>query len=50
MQFLREEEKYGQTFYSVYHSSFRDFLGNERTVKRSGITLQGIIEMMANSM
>jgi hypothetical protein len=50
MQFLREEEKYGQTFYSVYHSSFRDFLRNERTVKRSGITLQGIIEMMANSM
>lgn len=49
MQFLREEEKYGQTFYSLYHSSFRDFLRNERTVKRSGITLQGIIEMMANS-
>jgi hypothetical protein len=50
MQFLREEEKYEQSFYSVYHSSFRDFLGNERTVKRAGITLQGIIEMMANSM
>jgi hypothetical protein len=50
MQFLREEEKYGQTFYSLYHSSFRDFLRNERTVKRAGITLQGIIEMMANSM
>jgi hypothetical protein len=50
MQFLREEEKYGQRFYSLYHSSFRDFLRNERTVKRSGITLQGIIEMMANSM
>lgn len=50
MQFLREEEKYGQTFYSVYHNSFRLFLRNERTVKRSGITLQGIIEMMANSM
>ncbi|MEQ8382126.1 MAG: ATP-binding protein [Coleofasciculus sp. A1-SPW-01] len=49
MQFLREEEKYGQIFYSLYHSSFRDFLRNEKTVKRAGITLQGIIEMMANS-
>jgi len=49
IQFLREEEKYRQTFYSLYHSSFRDFLRNEKTVKRAGITLQGIIEMMVNS-
>jgi hypothetical protein len=50
-QFLRPpEEKYRQTFYSLYHSSFQDFLRSERTVKAAGITLQGIIEMMANSM
>ncbi|PMB51298.1 hypothetical protein CEN39_15980 [Fischerella thermalis CCMEE 5201] len=48
-QFLREEEKYQQTFYSLYHSSFRDFLRNEKTVKRAGITLQGIIKMMTQS-
>jgi len=45
-QFLPEEKKYQQTFYSLYHSSFRDFLRNEKTVQRAGITLPGIITMM----
>ena len=48
-QFLREEKKYQQTFYSLYHSSFRDFLRNEKTVQRAGITLPGIITMMTQS-
>jgi hypothetical protein len=44
------EELYGQTHYSIYHASFRDFLHDQKLIKAAGITLQEIIEMMASSM
>lgn len=44
------EELYGQTHYSIYHASFRDFLHDQKIIKAAGITLQEIIDMMASSM
>jgi hypothetical protein len=48
IQILQEEEKYGQKFYNI-SDNFREFLRNEKTMKRAEITLQEIIEMMTNA-
>jgi hypothetical protein len=41
-QFLHEEPGPGGTHYSIYHNSFRDFLGKQKTVSKAGVTLKGI--------
>jgi hypothetical protein len=49
-RFLRKKNKYGQTFYSLYHSSFREFLHRKDIVQKAGIKLQKIIDMMTDSL
>jgi hypothetical protein len=49
-RFLRKKNKYGQTFYSLYHGSFREFLHRKDIVQKAGIKLQKIIDMMTDSL
>ena len=49
-QFLRHEQVDGETCYSVYHSSFCDFLVHKDIVQAAGVTLQGINALIANNL
>jgi len=49
-QILRVQSLYDQCFYSPYHHSYRDFLHKVETVKRAGISIKEIKELMLNSM
>jgi len=50
IQILRHQQLYGQDFYSPYHHTYRDFLRDNQTVKRAGVTLKGIKKLIADSM
>lgn len=49
-QFLRQEQVDGQICYSVYHSSFCDFLARKDIVQAAGVSLQGINALIANNL
>lgn len=49
-QFLDVVNEEKQRRYSIYHSSFRDFLHRRDIVKAAGITLEGINEQIADSL
>lgn len=42
IEFLRQEEMAGQTCYSLYHASYRDFLHDKLTLEKTGVTLKEI--------
>ena len=42
IEFLRKEEMAGQTCYSLYHASYRDFLHDKLTLEKTGVTLKEI--------
>lgn len=46
-QFLHEEDKDSQKRYSVYHSSFRDFLHRQDILEKTGVALPGINQLIA---
>src|SRR5262249_32181562 len=47
LQFLHHETVEGEKRYSVYHTSFRDFLGRKDIVKAAGVSIPGINERIA---
>jgi serine/threonine protein kinase len=49
-QFLREHRLDGQTGYSIYHTSFQDFLHRQDIVQAAGVTIQGINAMIADNL
>ncbi|MEP0777935.1 protein kinase [Microcoleus sp. ZQ-A2] len=49
-QFLREQRIDGQTGYSIYHTSFQDFLHHQDIVQAAGVTIQGINAMIADNL
>jgi hypothetical protein len=49
-QFLRQEEKDGQTCYSVYHASFRDFLLLQETLEEANVSLEDIEDRITNNL
>jgi hypothetical protein len=49
-QFLHNDKVDGETRYSVYHSSFCDFLARKDIVQAAGVTLQGINALMADNL
>jgi hypothetical protein len=49
-QFLRKEQVNDETYYSIYHSSFRDFLYRKDIVQAAGVTLQGINALIADNL
>lgn len=49
-QFLREQRIDGQTGYSIYHTSFQDFLHCQDIVQAAGVTIQGINAMIADNL
>jgi hypothetical protein len=49
-QFLRKEQVNDETYYSIYHSSFRDFLYRKDIVQAAGVTLQGINAVIADNL
>jgi hypothetical protein len=49
-QFLHNDKVDGETRYSVYHSSFCDFLAQKDIVQAAGVTLQGINALIANNL
>lgn len=49
-QFLREQQVDGETRYSLYHSSFRDFLYRQDIVQAAGETIQGMNARIVNSL
>jgi hypothetical protein len=49
-QFLHEQRAEGQTRYSVYHASFRDFLYRKDIVQAAGVTLKEINALIADSL
>jgi hypothetical protein len=48
-QFLREQRLDGETRYSLYHSSFRDFLYRQDIVQAAGETIEGVNAQIVNS-
>jgi serine/threonine-protein kinase len=46
-QFLHKEDKDNQKRYSVYHSSFRDFLHRQDILEKTGVALPGINQLIA---
>lgn len=50
LQFLRQEEIEGETCYSVYHSSFRDFLHDKEIVRQSEVTIPEINALIAGKL
>ena len=49
-QFLREMQVDGQTCYSIYHSSFCDFLVRKDIVQAAGVSLRLINVLIANNL
>jgi len=49
-QFLNEQLLEFQTCYSIYHSSFRDFLNRKEIVQAAGVSLPGINQMIADEL
>lgn len=49
-QFLHKQREYQQTFYRLYHDSFRRFLNRKDIVEKAGIAIQEIKGLMADSM
>jgi hypothetical protein len=49
-QFLHLRDVEGQIRYSIYHSSFRDFLHRKDIVKAAGVAIHGIRRMIANNL
>ncbi|MBE7557268.1 MAG: ATP-binding protein [Anaerolineales bacterium] len=49
-QFLHEQQIDSQTRYSVYHTSFRDFLHRKDIVQAAGVTIPGINAMIADDL
>jgi serine/threonine-protein kinase len=49
-QFLHKQLVDGETRYSVYHSSFLDFLHDEEVVKAAGETIENINKHIASSL
>lgn len=49
IQVLREQELYGDYFYSPYHHTYRDFLRDQKIVQKAGISIQGIKELIADT-
>ncbi len=49
-QFLRQEEKDGQTCYSVYHASFRDFLLRQETLEEANVSREDIEDRITNNL
>ncbi|GJD23009.1 hypothetical protein RIVM261_079650 [Rivularia sp. IAM M-261] len=49
-QFLRSEQVDGQTCYSIYHSSFCDFLYRKDIVQAAGVTLKNIKSQIADDL
>jgi TIR domain len=49
-QFLRGQNVDGQTRYSVYHTSFRDFLHRQDVVKIAGVSLKEINALIADNL
>lgn len=49
-QFLRDEMVNCETCYSIYHSSFCDFLARKDIVQAAGVSLQGINALIANNL
>jgi len=49
-QFLRKEQVDSQTCYSIYHSSFCDFLYRKDIVQAAGVTLQSIKAEIADDL
>jgi hypothetical protein len=48
-QFLREQPVDGETRYSLYHSSFRDFLYRQDIVQAAGETIENVNARIVNS-
>jgi MinD-like ATPase involved in chromosome partitioning or flagellar assembly len=49
-QFLREQRIEGQTRYSIYHASFKDFLHRQDIVQMAGVALQNINAQIAGDL
>jgi hypothetical protein len=49
-QFLHEQPTPEGTRYSVYHSSFREFLHDKEVVKAAGVTIKDINSLIANKL
>jgi hypothetical protein len=49
-QFLNKHITREETRYSLYHSSFRDFLHRKDVVQAAGVTIQGINALIANDL
>jgi hypothetical protein len=49
-QFLHSDIIDGQTRYSVYHTSFRDFLHRKDIVQAAGVTITGINKLIADNL
>ncbi len=49
-QFLRKQPAEGETHYSVYHTSFRDFLYRKDIVQAAGVTIKDINAMIADNL
>ena len=49
-EFLREHREDGRTLYSVYHTSFQDFLHRRDIVQAAGVTLKNINALIADNL
>lgn len=49
-QYLHKDQTDGETRYSVYHTSFRDFLHRKDIVKAAGVTIAGINKLIADNL
>lgn len=49
-QFLREHQEEGEKRYSLYHTSFRDFLHRKDIVQAAGLTIEGIHALIADNL
>jgi len=49
-QFLHRDKFNGETRYSIYHSSFCDFLSRKDIVQAAGVTLQEINAQIADNL
>ncbi|MBX0331469.1 ATP-binding protein, partial [Oscillochloris sp. ZM17-4] len=50
LQFLHEQKVAMGTRYSIYHTSFRDFLHRKDIVQKAGVTIPGINALIAESL
>lgn len=49
-QFLREQYEEGERYFSLYHTSFRDFLHRKDIVQAAGVTIEGINDLIADNL